>query len=86
MPKAVVLFCGQVLRKIPKKKFIFSKLAGLQTTSLLKNKLLHKHFSRALTTEEGQLFCRNTSVWLLPVQTETQKKMSNNARLTSKNG
>ena len=73
--------CSQILPKIPKKKFIFSKVAGLQTATLLKNKFLHKYFSRALTTEEGQLFCRNASVWLLPLQTETQKKTNNNARL-----
>ena len=78
--------CDQILPKIPKKEFIFSKVAGLQTATLLKNKLLHKYVSRALATEEGQLFCRNTSGWLVPLQTETQKKTSYNARRTLKNG
>ena len=49
---------------------------------------LHFHsghvYSRTLTTEKGQLFCRNTSVWLLPLQTETKPKTSNSAQLTSK--
>ena len=64
----------QILPKIPKNESIFSKFTGLQTETLLKNKLLHKYFSRTLTTEEGQLFCRNTSMWLFPLQTEAQKK------------
>ena len=72
--------------KIPKKEFFFSKVAGLQTATLLKDKVLHKYFSGTLITEKGQLFCRNTSVWLLPLQTETQKKTSNSAQLTLKNG
>ena len=41
-------------------------------------------FLRTFTTEKGQLFCRNISLWLLPLQTETQKKTSNSAQLTSK--
>ena len=88
--KTVLLFCCSTsvvkfFQKNPVKEFIFSKLAGLQTATLLKNKLLHKYWSRAVTTEEGQLFCTNTSVWLLPLQAETHtKKPNNSAQLTSK--
>ena len=67
--------CGQILPKIPKTEFIFSKVAGLQTASLLKNKLLHKYFSRALITKEAQLFSRNTCV--AASVTETQKTRFN---------
>ena len=90
MQKSVLLFCCSTFvvkffQKKPVKEFIFSKLAGLQTATLLKNKLLHKYLSRAVTTEEGQLFCTNTSVWLLPLQAETHtQKPNNSAQLTSK--
>ena len=65
--------CGQILPEIPKKEFIFSKVTGLWTVTLPKNKLFYNCISRTLTTEEGQLFYRNMSMWLLPLQTETQK-------------
>ena len=71
------------LAVIPVKEFIFSKVAGLQTATLLKNELLYQYFSRTLITVEGQLFCRNMSVWLLPLQTEP-KKTSSCGQLTSK--
>ena len=58
----LLYLCGQNLPKILKKEFIFSKVAGLQTATLLKNKLHHKYFSRTLTVDEGQLFCRYTRV------------------------
>ena len=88
--KTVLLFCCSTsvvkfFQEKPVKEFIFSKLAGLQTATLLKNKLLHKYLSRAVTTEDGQLFCTNTSVWLLPLQAETHtKKLNSSAQLTSK--
>ena len=36
------------LSKIPKKEFIFSKVAGLQNATLLKNKLLSQVFFKAI--------------------------------------
>ena len=52
----LLYYCGQMFYKVPVSEFIFSKTARLQ-----------KYFAKTLTKKEGQLFCRNTSVQLLPL-------------------
>ena len=91
MQKTVLLlsYSTPVVKFIQKYLGRNSFLIKLQAYRLQRYKKINSFtsfFSRTLTTEEGQLICRNTSVWLLPLQTDTQKKTSNSARLTSKNG
>ena len=45
-----MISCYQKLWKILNKECIFSKVPGLQPLTLLKNELLHGHFSKILPT------------------------------------
>ena len=78
--------CAQILPKIPKKKFIFSKVAGLQTATLLKNKLLHKQFLRALTTEEIRYFVETRVNGCFCYKQKHKRKQATLRDLLKKNG
>ena len=56
------------------KKFIFSKFAGLQTSSFNKNELVQSDFSRILSTFQEQPLKMFWNIWVL----------ENNSRKNSK--
>ena len=60
----VFYFNGGVL-KIPLKELIL--VAGLKPATSLKNELLHRYFSRVLTTDFRTPLFQNNSHWLLLV-------------------
>ena len=68
------------------KEFIFSKFADLQSLIDYRPTVFYMCFSRALTAEEAQLLCRNTSAWLLPLQKETQNENEQQYSTYLKNG
>ena len=52
---------SQNLWKIPLTEFNFNKVSGQKPATLLKIKLLHRHFSIVFLADVEQLFCRKPS-------------------------